>query len=293
MTVVGARAVPAVRLDRREAVRTLSAGPRPATTIPMNDPLALVPISTGSPPSILRFGARPVLPGFFVGGLLAMALFLGGAPLLSMCVLTASALSSFLVGSVLGSAQDGPTVTTYPEEIASSELRATYRSILIELAEIERTVEEAPRIAKLMATAIGRARDAVELAGQIALLANPLQRYLDRHAHSFVRSELQRLRERTEAASDETAVAAWNRAVTARTQQLAIHDQIIAQLDRICARLELVRAGLETLSATMARLRSADEEQVVLADASVTDQLDEMREDLAACESALEVEAAA
>lgn len=268
-------------------------GARPATTIPMNDPLALVPISTSSAPPVLRCGARPVLPGFFVGGLLAIALFLGGAPLLSMCVLTASALSSFLVGSVLGGAQDGPPAPTYPEEIASSELRATYRSILIELAEIERTIEEAPRIAKLMVTAVDRARNAVELAGKIALLANPLQRYLDKHEHNFVRSELQRLRERTEAASDETAVAAWNRAVTARTQQLAIHDQIIAQQDRICARLELVRAGLETLSATIARLRTADEEQIVLADASVADQLDEMREDLAACESALEAEAAA
>lgn len=259
----------------------------------MHDPLALVPISTSPAPSILRYRARPVLPGFFIGGLLAMALFLAGAPLLSMCVLTASALSSFMVGSVLSVAGDKSRVPIYPEEIASSELRASYRSILIELTQIEQTLEESPRLAPLMGPAIGRARDAVELSGQIALLANPLQRYLDKHSHSFVRSELQRLRERTEAASDEAATTVWNQAVVARTRQLAIHDQMAAQQDRIAARLELVRAGLETFSATIARLHSADEEQVVLAGASVTEQLDAMREDLAACESAFEVEAAA
>jgi hypothetical protein len=63
----------------------------------MNDPRALVPIPTTSVPLILRTGARPVVPGFFIGALLAMALFLGGAPLLSMCVLALSAVSSVLV----------------------------------------------------------------------------------------------------------------------------------------------------------------------------------------------------
>jgi hypothetical protein len=260
----------------------------------MSDPLALVPITASSTSLVVRSSTRPlVLPGFFVAGLLAMALFLGGAPLLSMCILAASTLSSFAIGSVLVAAVSDKPRRVAPEDIASSELRAAYRSILLRLAEVERALAEAPRLETLMATALERARAAVTLSGQIALLANPLHRYLENHNESFVRSELQRLGERSRATTDEAAVTTWSRAAATWARQLSLHGQIAAQHDRIHARLELVNAGIATFSATIAKLHAADEEQVMLAGDAVTDPLDGLGEELAALESALEVDAAA
>jgi hypothetical protein len=201
-----------------------------------------------------------------------------------MCVLAASALSSFVVGPALVAATCDRPRRVNPEAIASSEVRAAYRSILLRLAEVEIALAEAPRLKNVMATAIERARAAVALSGQIALLANPLHRYLDNHSESLVRSELGRLGERSEAATDEAAVTAWSQASAARARQLSIHGQIAAQQDRIHARLELVNAGLEAFSATIARLHALDEEQVMLASESVTDRLDGLGEELAALE---------
>lgn len=259
----------------------------------MNDPLAMVPIPATSPPLVMRCSAAPsAASGFFLSGLLAIALFLGGSPILAMCVLTASALSSFLVGPILaGGRGDRSRSLASPEDVASGELRSIYRSILLELADVERVLAEAPRLGSLMASALDQARGAVALSGRLALLGNPLQRYFDRHDRSFVSAELERLRERTAEATDQAAATAWKQAAAARARQLAIHDEMAAQRDRIHARLELVRASLERLSAMIAKLQILDEEQIVLASDSVTEQLEGLGEDLATLESVVAADA--
>lgn len=260
----------------------------------MHDPLAMIPVPATSSPLVMQYCTGPSMaPGFLVSTMIAIALFLGGSPILSMCVLTASALSSFVVGPLLASHSRGKSRPVRPEAIASIELRTTYRSILLELAEIECSLAEAPRLKPLMATALEQARGAVASSGQLAVLGNPLQRYFDKHDQRLVGAELQRLRERIDTTTDEAALAVWGQAAAARTRQLAIHDEMMAQRDRLHARLELVRAGLETFSATIAKLHALDDEQIALAGEPATEQIERLGEELAALESALAVDAAA
>lgn len=260
----------------------------------MNDPLAMATLSATA--ELVKPGSRQslALGGFMAGGVLAVALLLAGMPLVSMCVFAASCVSSLVIDSVTtASARNSGRCLVDPDDIVSAEVRSTYQGIVRGLADVERALAAAPRLHKSMTTAIQRARAAVGLSGQIAILANPLQRYLDSHHEAFIRSEHDRLRERTETASDDTAIGAWGHAAAARARQLEIHKQMVAQRDRICARLELVRAALETFSAMIVRLHALNEEQIVLAGESVAEQLEGIGDDLELLESALEIDTAA
>ena len=70
-------------------------------------------------------------------------------------------------------------------------------------------------------------------------------------------------------------------------------DQIVAKRDQVCARLELVHAALDAFAATIVKLHTIDEEQIVLAGESISDHLDGVAEDLEVLESALELDLAA
>ena len=265
----------------------------------MHESLALIPLSTVPVPSASRPGPKQSLAlcSFAAAGLLGMALFVAGLPVISMCVLAFSGVSSFVVGSTIAAAgqarENARLGSVAPEHVASSEARTTYRAILFALSEVERALGDAPRLTRSMAPVIERCRAAVQLSGRIALLANPLQRYLDRHDAAFVRSELDRLRARAETTTDQAALGAFSSAAAARTRQLAVLDQIIAKRDQVCARLELVHAALDAFAATIVKLHTLDEEQLVLAGESVADHLDGIADDLDVLESELELDLAA
>jgi hypothetical protein len=267
----------------------------------MHDPVALVSIPT-TPVTPVRFVAASgvkhplALCGLGITALFALGFFAAGLPVISVCMLVVSGVWSFVLGSALGTANERCETPRHhkvaPEEIASIEVRAIYRAILFGLAEIESALAAAPRLGTSMASVIQRCRQAVELTGRIALLANPIQRYLDTHDASLIRSALERLRARTETANDDGAVGAWSHAVAARVRQLATLDQLAAKREQICARLELVHAAFESFAAAIVRIHVLDEEQIVLAGESVTDQLEEIGDDLHVLESALDLELA-
>jgi len=262
----------------------------------MNDPLALIPVRETIAHLVIQPGTRQSLAlcSSAAASVLAMGLFVAGLPVISMCMLAISGVSTFMIGSAIavgGAARDKlrPRCVT-PGDISSYEARATYRAILLGLDEVERALGDAPRLGTSMAPVIERCRDAVELSGRIALLANPLQRYLDGHDPMFIRAELDRLQSRVESTSDDAALGAFKQAAAARQRQLVIVGQIIAKRDQVCARLELVHAALDAFAATIVKLRTLDEEQIVLAGDSVSDHLDGIGEDLAVLESALELD---
>ncbi|HEU4733205.1 MAG TPA: hypothetical protein VFT22_35175 [Kofleriaceae bacterium] len=267
----------------------------PPTAAFLHDPVALVSIPAAGLPAPPARGAalsgarHPLaLCGFGATALLAMGFLAAGLPMISVCMLAISGVSSFVVGSALGlasTAQEQPP-WVIPDDIASSEVRATYRSILLGIREVEDALHDAPRLRSSLASALERCRASVELAGRTALVANPLQRYLERHDASHVRSALDRLRARAMSA-DQGAAGAWNQAVIARERQLVTIDQIRAKRDEICARLELIHAALDGFAAAIVRLQALDDEQVVLAGESVIDQLAEITDDLEVLETAL------
>jgi len=125
------------------------------------------------------------------------------------------------------------------------------------------------------------------------VLSNPLQRYIDAHDRKHTRADLDRLRERSEATTDESTVEALGRAAAARTRQLETHDQIVKMRERIQARLELVRAALESFSATIVKLRVAGEEQMILSGDSVMDHLEGVDDELELLEAELAIDLAA
>jgi hypothetical protein len=264
----------------------------------MHDAPALVPLSIAA----ANFDTEPgkkhslVLCSSAAASLIAMGLFAAGLPVVSVCMLALSGMSSLVIGSAITAGlarEQGRSRRIAPEEIASEEVRATYRAILHGLTDVERALAEVPRLSGMMSSVLERCCSAVELSGRIALLANPLQRYLDRHNAAFIRAELDRLRSRAEATMDQAAIAGFRQAAAARERQLAVVEQIVAKRDQVCARLELVRAALDTFAATIVKLHTLDEEQVVLAGASVAEHLDGIGDDLAVLESALELDLAA
>jgi hypothetical protein len=138
-----------------------------------------------------------------------------------------------------------------------------------------------------------RCESAVRQCGRLAVLSNPLQRYLDGHDRKHTQSDLDRLRARSEVATDDSTLEALGRAITARTRQLETHDQIVRMRDRIQARLQLARAALESFSATIVKLRVAGEEQMILSGESVMEHLDGVDDELELLEAELAVDLAA
>jgi hypothetical protein len=265
----------------------------------MQDPLSVV--SLPSPPLalIVRAGVnhRHAMCGFGTAALLAMGFLTAGLPVVAMFLLAFAAVSSLALGSTAEgdsrARDDAPGQRVDPEAIVSPEAHASYCAILIAFADVERVLADAPRLRSSLTSVMERCSAAVALSGRIALLANPLQRYLDSHDPAAIRSSLERLRARAEAASDDVAVTALGHAASARVRQLALFDQIAAQRDRLCARLALVHAALEAFAATIVRLQSLDDEQIVLAGESLADELAGIGEDLDLLESALEPDLAA
>lgn len=260
----------------------------------MSDPLALAPHPPTSVSLTAPTSPRPryALYGFGATALLAMGFLTAGLPLISMCMLAVAAVSSLALGSPAGAANDSRDDAqgrwVAHENIVANEAHAGYCAILLGFADVERALADAPRLRSPLASVIERCRAAVALSGRIALLANPLQRYLDTHDAGAIQLALERLRTRAETTSDDVTVAALSHAAAARARQLAIVEQIAAQRDRISARLALIHAALETFAATIVKLQSLDEEQIVLAGESITDQLAEIGDDLAVLESALD-----
>lgn len=269
----------------------------------MSDPLALVPLSPssiGSPSpgtAPVRFAAPPTvrartaLCGLGGAVLLAMALLTAGLPALSMCVLAVAGVSSFVFGSIEPAPGAGAR-RVLPEELLSIEVRTPYHAVLRGLAAIEAEIEhvrgDAPRRSTALMPVLERCRAAVQLSGRIALMANPIQRYLEAHDACATRAQLELLRARAGATRDDAAVSALHRAADTLARQLAIVDEIVARRDRITAQLELVHAALDGFAAMIVKLHALEDEQVVLAHEPLADQLAAIDDDLDVLAEALE-----
>ncbi|MBX3160433.1 MAG: hypothetical protein KF773_30995 [Deltaproteobacteria bacterium] len=233
--------------------------------------------------------------GIGIAGLLSVTLFLAELPILSMLVIALVATSTLVIGSSVAFASwsQRPPRPVAVEAVSPGEAREAYRAILHSFAEVERAANEATRIHTTVGPALERSRAVVQRSGKMAMLANPLQRYLESHERNAIPLELDRLRIRTETSRDDAVVGALSRAAAARSHQLAIHDELIAMKSRICSRLELVRATLDAFAAAIVKLHVVDEEQAAVGSSSVVDDLDGIGEDLDALASALESDLAA
>lgn len=251
--------------------------------IPITPPAGVHPIRAEIQPDLPRWSLGP---GLGVTGALVAASFLAGQPLLSMCLLGVGGVVAVVRGS-LTRLRDPAPVQVALDTIASGEAREAYRCALAAFDDVRRAAAGSARLRSCVAPALLRSRAAIEQCGRMAQLTNPLQRYLDLHDPAAIRAELDRLRIRAEAASDEQAASAWSHATAARARQLAIYEQMLAMRDRIVARLELVRAALESFTATIVRLAVLGEEQLMLAGESMVEHLDGVDDELAALEAAL------
>lgn len=238
-----------------------------------------------------------VMCGFAFTSMLSVVLFLAGMPLISMAVLAITGVSTIVLESAmsgrrrrLGPGADYPEV---PEVIVALETRDTYRAILGTYDDIRRVLGEAPPLLASQSSVVERCDAAVRQCGRLAVLSNPLQRYLDAHDRAQTRADLDRLRARSEQVSDEPTVEALGRAASARMRQLETHDQIVAMRDRIQARLELVRAALESFLATIVKLRVAGEEQTLLSGESVLEHIEGVGDELDVLEAELAIDLAA
>ena len=253
--------------------------------------LTLQDRSSGAPEEREHSGQR-VMAAFGLAGTLSVAMLLAGMPMISMGII-AVASACFAFASRVSSALPAlPAVTRVaPEAIIAVDLRDAYRSILASYDEIERAVTHARRLRSAMVPILERCLSAVELCGRMALLANPLQRHLDAHDPAVLKTDLESLRARCAATTDDDTARVLRSAVAARMRELASVEQIAVTRDRIHARLELCRAALSAFAATIVKLRASDEEQLVLAAGTVVEHLDGAGDELEILESVLTVDA--
>ncbi len=238
-----------------------------------------------------------VMCGFAFTSMLSVVLFLAGMPLISMAVLAVTGVSTIVLESAMSARRRRLGVSAEeleaPEAIVALEIRDIYRAILTAYADIRRVLGETVSLRGSRGAVLERCNAAVRQCGRLALLSNPLQRYLDAHDRMQTRSDLERLRQRSEAAGDAPTGDALERAAAARVRQLETHDQIVGMRDRIQARLELARAALESFSATIVKLEVAGDEHLILSGDSVMDHLDGVGDELEVLETELALDVAA
>jgi hypothetical protein len=188
---------------------------------------------------------------------------------------------------------DADRAARTPDVILAPETRDTYRAILGAQAEIRRSLLEAVPLHGSLSVILERCDAAVQQCARMALLTNPLQRYLEAHDRERTQAELERVQRKGAASSDTQTSDALSRAAAARTRQLETHDQLAGLRDRIQARLELVRAALESFSATVIKLQVTGAEQMILSGETVMDHLDGVGDELEVLETELALDLAA
>ena len=103
---------------------------------------------------------------------------------------------------------------------ASLDLRASYLGILQRHEDLRLHLVDASRMQACLRDTFERCGQAVHVAGLLARLANPLDRYLREHSAERVARDLDELAARVATAGDPAAVAAYRRAAAARGRQL-------------------------------------------------------------------------
>jgi len=180
----------------------------------------------------------------------------------------------------------------FPEDIVDPVLRETYRAILAARGQLERALEDAPGLASTAPSLNKRCADAVRLCARIALVANRLHVYLSANEASRIAVEVARLRAKAATAHDPSTACDLGKAAAAYERQLAACKELVQTRDRIRARLDLVLASLRSFTAAVVKQQAAEDEQLALAGESLSEHVDEVRDELAVLESALDLNAA-
>lgn len=174
------------------------------------------------------------------------------------------------------------------EEILAHDLRAAYLSILEAHEELRLALVAAPALQDYLRGAYERCAAAVQSAGRLALLGNPIHRYDATHDRTRMVEAQRSAVALAEAAADPVAARAFRESAAARRRQIDTHDGLHAARERIGARLELVRVTIETLVTQTVKLAVMDREQLELAGEPLSAQLASINDEVATLEAALE-----
>jgi len=175
-----------------------------------------------------------------------------------------------------------------PGDVTVSEVRTAYQSVLRVHEEIRAALTDAERMQASLRALFERCSAVAQMCGRLARLANPLQRYLDQHDSEHIEYEVRRLSEGAQLAADPDAARAYRHASAARAHQLESFEHIQNLRDRILARIEMAVASLESVAALVVKLSALDLEQVELAGTSVVERLQDLGDELAVLESAVD-----
>ena len=118
----------------------------------------------------------PVRPGLGIVFLTSVGLLAVALPLTWISAISIAAAFSAVFGLVVGYIERAPAHAIRPEAVTSHELREAYRALLAVLADLDRTVEEAPELRVTVAPALARCRAAVAISGRAAQRASSNRR---------------------------------------------------------------------------------------------------------------------
>ena len=243
---------------------------------------------------------RPrALRGLGLASVIAFTLVLIGSPAFAPWILATGA-AHYLMVVALYTFSEGYTQRVHgpfglplepdvdPDQIGPADLRANYLNILRVHEEIRTTLDSNGGGHRALLDVYRRCGDAVQVAGRVALLGNPLQRYLDDHDPARLDAETRRLEMRASITGDREASLAYRQAAAARKRELETYGQLQRLYERMKARLELVAATLASVAATTIKLCTVDLEHLAMTKETLVDQIDSLGEDLRFLESAME-----
>lgn len=181
----------------------------------------------------------------------------------------------------------------YPEDIADPRLRETYAAILAARAELEDVLATSPACKAVAASLLQHCDEAVRLCARIAPVANRAHAYLARQDVWALARQVSDLRTSSSSETDRTTARALTHTAGAYEQQIASCEELTRTRDRIQARLELVLASLRASTARVVKQQMLEDEQLALAGENVAEHVDDVRDELAMLESAVDVDATA
>ncbi len=114
--------------------------------------------------------ADTVRPGLGLVCLISLGVLAVAVPLTWIGVIAVAVAASLAFGALVGYLDRAPAHAILPAAVAAPDLREAYRAVLAALANLDRTVTEAPRLRGSMAPVLERCRAAVATCGRMAQL---------------------------------------------------------------------------------------------------------------------------
>lgn len=229
----------------------------------------------------------------------ALPIGAAGFPVVAMAILGAGAgvwatlFVRDLLGSELAARVYGPLGPPIePEvqvhELGSLELASSYADLLNTYEQIRVFLRASPVLVATFGGLYARLSELVQLAGRVARNGLRLRAYLDADNPENLAAAAAQLDDRADATHNEDAARTFRLAAVSRRRQLSTYRDIEGLYDSVVARLAILAALFGVVEARLVELEAVDDEQSAAVGLELTEEIQEVEEELELLGSSVE-----